>query len=494
LAQELIKMANDQIARVSYFERQFLRTQDFVDEQAYLIAMRRRHNIAHHRWGIVEGLEIVEEEGSLFVEPGMAVDGYGRELVLPYRLSLPLSAFIDKGSSVLNVWLLYDRVTSGSVQRDICGADGTPLNNRWEETPKLLLEVPDPDPLNPRAPESVPPGDIEFSPTRTPPDDPQQDWPVFLGRVTRTTANQSGADRNQSAASAVTGTAKKQEQANYTIERDHRPYIGLVGESISTPSGTTLVQLGLEDTARRFAVFINGAPKQTTSSSDKKVSPDFAINSDGQIELHGDTTLHGNLTLAQGGLAFKAIELPVGTARAPWHIYRASVRDADGNLEKEQLRVEIEESSAINEFAIGYWSEEDKKFHECLTVGQDCTVTIHGNLVVEKLIKERIEKKKSVREAAESTKQFLLSSKFAGIGAAPAFLQLFNLARLTSAVTPSSPFELAEPLLMINVRESLKSDPQRLEAFVKVLAADGETATMMKTALAEKQSGDDDGG
>ena len=59
-------MASDTIARVNYFDRQFLRTQDFVDEQAYHIAMRRRHNIAQHRWGIVAGLQLVLDEQNLF--------------------------------------------------------------------------------------------------------------------------------------------------------------------------------------------------------------------------------------------------------------------------------------------------------------------------------------------------------------------------------------------------------------------------------------------
>ena len=61
-----------------------LRPQDFGDEQAYHIAMRRRHIIAHHLWGIVRGLELAVEN-ALFVQPGIAVDGYGRELILSAR-------------------------------------------------------------------------------------------------------------------------------------------------------------------------------------------------------------------------------------------------------------------------------------------------------------------------------------------------------------------------------------------------------------------------
>src|SRR5215207_6199504 len=78
------KTMNNDLSRVRYTPRQFLGAQDFTDEQAYHLGMHRRHNIAHHTWGIVRGLElIVEDEDSLFVQPGFAVDGFGRELLLP---------------------------------------------------------------------------------------------------------------------------------------------------------------------------------------------------------------------------------------------------------------------------------------------------------------------------------------------------------------------------------------------------------------------------
>lgn len=44
------------VTRVHYREGQILRTADLRDEQAYRIQMRCRHNLAHHGWGIVQGL------------------------------------------------------------------------------------------------------------------------------------------------------------------------------------------------------------------------------------------------------------------------------------------------------------------------------------------------------------------------------------------------------------------------------------------------------
>src|SRR5260370_15119781 len=100
-------MSDNSISRVHYFERQFLRTQDFSDEQSYHVAMRRRHNIAHHTWGIVSGLQLTVEDGNFYVQPGMAIDGYGRELILPQKQSLSNKVFVDKATAELDVWLTY---------------------------------------------------------------------------------------------------------------------------------------------------------------------------------------------------------------------------------------------------------------------------------------------------------------------------------------------------------------------------------------------------
>src|SRR6266700_543124 len=105
-------MGTSGISRVQYFPKQFLRAQDFADEQAYHVAMRRRHNIAHHTWGIVRGLTIViDPDGTLFVQPGFAIDGYGRELILSSRRQIGTTEFNDKGN-VLDVSLVYSRQTS----------------------------------------------------------------------------------------------------------------------------------------------------------------------------------------------------------------------------------------------------------------------------------------------------------------------------------------------------------------------------------------------
>src|ERR1043165_296548 len=96
-------------SRVNYFDRQFLRRQEFVDEQAYQLALSRRHNIGQHEWGIVVGLDIAIEEETLLVRPGMAIDGYGRELLLSARQVIAVGGFLRLGSERLDVWLYYEQ-------------------------------------------------------------------------------------------------------------------------------------------------------------------------------------------------------------------------------------------------------------------------------------------------------------------------------------------------------------------------------------------------
>ena len=55
-------MNNNDIVRVHYYKEQFLRTDDFREEQDYHLAMRRRHNLAHHTWGVAYGLEVASGE------------------------------------------------------------------------------------------------------------------------------------------------------------------------------------------------------------------------------------------------------------------------------------------------------------------------------------------------------------------------------------------------------------------------------------------------
>jgi hypothetical protein len=355
-------MSDNQITRVNYFERQFLRTQDFADEQAYHVAMRRRHNIAHHTWGVVGGLELVAEEGGLFVQPGMAVDGYGRELILPARQPLSTAAFVDKGSDELEVWLVYERRGTDSPPEGYagCGGAGADLFYRWQETARVRLERPDPDFPDRRAPQAVRLADRDFSPARTPPED--ADWPVFLGRLIRDPAN------------------AKQPHA---VDESGRPFVGLVGEAVYAPSGRAVVQVGAEsaDDPHRFAVFVAGV------SDPDDPTPQLSIDAAGDLSVERDATFYGDLTMAGGRIEFEA-----GEARQqarPWSVCHVEDESGAHELRVEMARAPQGGELGNNRVVVGAWFKgpdgqggESEAFHPCLTIDDGGTVTVHGNLVV----------------------------------------------------------------------------------------------------------------
>jgi len=76
--------------RPHYFAGRLLGPDDFKEEQNYVLDKHRRHLRHLHGIGIVHGLQVeVDDAGAAIdVSPGLAVDGYGREVSLSKRLTL----------------------------------------------------------------------------------------------------------------------------------------------------------------------------------------------------------------------------------------------------------------------------------------------------------------------------------------------------------------------------------------------------------------------
>ena len=78
------------ITRVQYRERQRLTAVDLRTEQDYRLGIAGRHHISHHRGGVVRGLRVVARSSTTWtLMPGVAIDGYGREILVPNAVDLP---------------------------------------------------------------------------------------------------------------------------------------------------------------------------------------------------------------------------------------------------------------------------------------------------------------------------------------------------------------------------------------------------------------------
>ncbi len=97
-----------QLARPSYFDGQLLTADDFRAEQNFVREKFWLHNRMLHGYGIVAGLDVAVQENengevNAVIAPGYALDGYGRELIVPE--ALPIAVARDRHDFV--VFLKY---------------------------------------------------------------------------------------------------------------------------------------------------------------------------------------------------------------------------------------------------------------------------------------------------------------------------------------------------------------------------------------------------
>ena len=94
---------SESLKRLRFFSGQVLTAESFELEQKYFREKLKRHNRALHGFGIVSGLKVIVEAGQIIVEPGLALDCQGNELLIgtavvisPVTCDLP-SAYVQVG-------------------------------------------------------------------------------------------------------------------------------------------------------------------------------------------------------------------------------------------------------------------------------------------------------------------------------------------------------------------------------------------------------------
>ena len=120
-------MSTYSIQRPSFFEGQYLGAEDFEILIDYFRTQDARQILGHHSWGIAMGLELVEEQApdgtlDVFVQPGLAFDGYGRLIVVLNREKLDSSQFSDSGE--IPVWIRHDEAKSQGLRKgfEVCNS------------------------------------------------------------------------------------------------------------------------------------------------------------------------------------------------------------------------------------------------------------------------------------------------------------------------------------------------------------------------------------
>jgi len=350
-------MTSQSLSRVHYFDRQYLRVNEFTDEQLYQLALRRRHNVTLHSWGIVSGLNIVLENGNPVVYPGIAIDGYGRELLLAGKVGIEIETFDDLATDNLDVWIVYDLQDAGATPTGYgsCIKNDAQSTYRINETPLILVELPVSKIVDPRRPPGVPDATLK-APVPLMSDDPKDTWRIYLGRIFRLA------------------------EGKFSVDGSARTYVGLVGETIDHPASGARVEVGKQSSSdvsrmvdgktyvyeksgdvRRFAVFVpkdlNNDKLQTTEN----LAPRFEILDTGDIRLRGETIIEGSLRVAGGALQF--VDPAQFTADAVPQVPSIYRFQDDGN---DELRVDLGSDDTVHkQFVIGF-SSSDGNFTPCV--------------------------------------------------------------------------------------------------------------------------------
>lgn len=155
----MVARDRDITKRMKYFDRQFLRARDFVDEQDYHLDRRCRHNRLLHTHGIPEiedepqlivtRSEEAGEEKMVLVSPGTAYDLQGREIVLTTARKIDLSEVgKDPGPPISYRSPLYLTIAYGEELVDPSTDPGIEGYTRIKENPKLEVIVEPPTDQN----------------------------------------------------------------------------------------------------------------------------------------------------------------------------------------------------------------------------------------------------------------------------------------------------------------------------------------------------------
>ena len=122
--------------RNAYWMGKLMLPRDFIDEQRYFMDKLRHHTVRLHGWGVVCGLQVVPhstpacQDRFICVEPGVAVDCCGHDIILPEKECIDLKAIpeiqsLKEGPHILQICIRYRECPTEHIPviYDDCGCD-----------------------------------------------------------------------------------------------------------------------------------------------------------------------------------------------------------------------------------------------------------------------------------------------------------------------------------------------------------------------------------
>jgi len=318
--------------RPQFFEGQYLSADDLAAIVDYLRVTNARQNIGQHTWGVVIGLELVSQEISdtaveYYVQPGVAIDGYGRIIVVSEPALIDPEKFVSITSGNVDIWIGYRESEFEATRKgfQVCAAQDnyarinetyvidvgsklSILDRQSGVTINEQLVVDAREALVSVDPESSLLCDASIPHQQLPVNDEDSIWLIPLGHVKWSSASTSFlplVDPTELDDLAAGTSAQSPDQVYEALiaSRAKRRLIGTVSESIFAADGVIRLR-------KRSAKFDASVTNDSVCNKSKIQSVDLKV-CDGElipkelVWLEGDVRVTGDVRLFDGRIEFK---------------------------------------------------------------------------------------------------------------------------------------------------------------------------------------------
>jgi hypothetical protein len=279
------------VQRPAFFEGQVIAAADLTGTVDHARVRDARHDRYLHEWGIAEGLSLTAEPQTdpatnarfvtVTLQPGMAIDGTGREIVVPEPVTLQEAQFQEvNGADRDDEIVLYPVFLAGldrdpvptSPVPDRCGANGQ--RSRVDESYQILCG---------RLGDERLVADQQPPPVDAGPGDGSEPWLILLGYVTW------AADRFQSVAVSANGVGIR--------------YAGVRADTVAARSGTLALRSALAAAEGGPVVTLDAAAGLAFGLYKGDGSVDELLT----VSTRGDVTVRGNIAIGQTGGTVTAV-------------------------------------------------------------------------------------------------------------------------------------------------------------------------------------------
>jgi hypothetical protein len=300
---------NGTVARPTFYEGEILPAADLTASVDYARDQMARHARQAHSWGIVAGLDLSSSSATtaggvnyavVTVNAGVAIDGTGREIIVPANVQLDPTEFMSQVNPQPDASILYPVFLTGldqaaAASSGLNGACDSSQSTQMQETYSISFGSPGGE-LS--IADQTPPGV-----TDGPDDGSTSAWNILLGFVTWSASNFTGAaDFNP--ASGI-----------------GRRYIGVSAAEVVSQSGSLLLAThpaSFKGQNSIMAVEIQEAANDGQLvfgklDPDGTVVPVLTVKSNGEVVATGQ--ISGAVTpgsmQVQSGIAFDGMTLPL---------------------------------------------------------------------------------------------------------------------------------------------------------------------------------------